>query len=320
MTTAVLDRLARHLCRRAVSATSPPSARRRRAGSWSSRRCGWHQVQHKLDHERGLDAPDALTKVIGLMMTTFAVRTRYELSAYLAQIASDGVAAEVYAVEPRASRLPLLQRSAPRRQQDQPMRKQATAATTICSIGAPLDAAPIAPPDDALLAQVRKDLYPKSSMPPAGGWGDKYGRSNPTGVGAKGRMTEDGGWRLEMVTLGDTRYAIGDVRQAIRETMELDFGARLKRRRQALDLTQGDLAERAFCSVTSIRKIEAGDLIPSKELASEIANAGSSAARCGCRFCAFCADAQRNRTGTGEGRERDGERRAAGCRMRMRLP
>lgn len=53
--------------------------------------------------------------------------------------------------------------------------------------------------------------------------------------------------------------------------MELAFGAWLKRRRRGLDLTQEDLAKRALCSVNSIRKIEAGDLIPSKVLALELA-------------------------------------------------
>ena len=53
--------------------------------------------------------------------------------------------------------------------------------------------------------------------------------------------------------------------------MDLTFGLWLKRRRRALDLTQEDLAERAYCSVNSIRKIESGDLTPSKALAQEIA-------------------------------------------------
>lgn len=53
--------------------------------------------------------------------------------------------------------------------------------------------------------------------------------------------------------------------------MAVTFGPWLKRRRRVLDLTQDDLATRAHCSVNSIRKIEAGDLIPSKTLALEIA-------------------------------------------------
>ncbi len=55
--------------------------------------------------------------------------------------------------------------------------------------------------------------------------------------------------------------------------MELEFGPWLKKRRRILDLTQGDLAQRAFCSVNTIRKIESGDLMPSKALAQEIARA-----------------------------------------------
>ncbi len=55
--------------------------------------------------------------------------------------------------------------------------------------------------------------------------------------------------------------------------MELTFGPWLKKRRRVLDLTQDDLAERATCSVNTIRKIESGDLIPSKALAQEIAHA-----------------------------------------------
>ncbi len=55
--------------------------------------------------------------------------------------------------------------------------------------------------------------------------------------------------------------------------MEIEFGPWLKRRRRTLDLTQEDLAARAFCSVNTERKIEAGDLMPSKELALALARA-----------------------------------------------
>lgn len=55
--------------------------------------------------------------------------------------------------------------------------------------------------------------------------------------------------------------------------MNLEFGPWLKKRRRLLDLTQDDLASRAFCSVNTIRKIEAGDLTPSKDLAQAIAEA-----------------------------------------------
>jgi transcriptional regulator with XRE-family HTH domain len=45
----------------------------------------------------------------------------------------------------------------------------------------------------------------------------------------------------------------------------------LKRRRKALDLTQVELAERAGCSVGTLRKIESGDRRPSKQLAGLLA-------------------------------------------------
>lgn len=55
--------------------------------------------------------------------------------------------------------------------------------------------------------------------------------------------------------------------------MEYSFGQWLKKRRRVLDLTQDDLAARAYCSVNSIRKIESGDLMPSKALAQELSHA-----------------------------------------------
>jgi predicted ATPase/transcriptional regulator with XRE-family HTH domain len=51
------------------------------------------------------------------------------------------------------------------------------------------------------------------------------------------------------------------------------FGDWLKRRRKSLDLTQEELAQRAGCSVFNLRKIEAGDRKPSKQLAGLIAQA-----------------------------------------------
>ena len=47
----------------------------------------------------------------------------------------------------------------------------------------------------------------------------------------------------------------------------------LKRRRKALDLTQGELARRAGCSIGALRKIELGDRRPSKQLAELLAKA-----------------------------------------------
>lgn len=49
------------------------------------------------------------------------------------------------------------------------------------------------------------------------------------------------------------------------------FGEWLKRRRQNLDLTQAELAERAGCSVFALRKIEGGERRPSKQLAGLLA-------------------------------------------------
>jgi predicted ATPase/DNA-binding XRE family transcriptional regulator/TolA-binding protein len=49
------------------------------------------------------------------------------------------------------------------------------------------------------------------------------------------------------------------------------FGEWLKRRRKELDLTQVELAKRAGCSVPALRKIEAGERRPSKQLAGLLA-------------------------------------------------
>lgn len=51
------------------------------------------------------------------------------------------------------------------------------------------------------------------------------------------------------------------------------FGEWLKRRRHSLDLTQAELAARAGCSVFALRKIEAGERRPSRELAGLLADA-----------------------------------------------
>src|SRR6266498_2742592 len=45
------------------------------------------------------------------------------------------------------------------------------------------------------------------------------------------------------------------------------FGAWLKQRRKALDLTQAELAQRVGCALGTIRKIEADERRPSKQLA-----------------------------------------------------
>jgi transcriptional regulator with XRE-family HTH domain/tetratricopeptide (TPR) repeat protein len=48
---------------------------------------------------------------------------------------------------------------------------------------------------------------------------------------------------------------------------DVTFGEWLKRRRRELDLTQQELAQRVGCTVSTLRKIEAGERRPSKELA-----------------------------------------------------
>ena len=50
------------------------------------------------------------------------------------------------------------------------------------------------------------------------------------------------------------------------------FGDWVKHRRQALGLTQADLAHRVSCSKTMIKKIEAGERRPSVQLASLLAH------------------------------------------------
>jgi predicted ATPase/DNA-binding XRE family transcriptional regulator len=55
------------------------------------------------------------------------------------------------------------------------------------------------------------------------------------------------------------------------ENLSPYFSEWLKSRRQELDLTQAELAERAYCSVFTLRKIEAGERRPSKQLAEQLA-------------------------------------------------
>src|SRR6476659_8919114 len=50
------------------------------------------------------------------------------------------------------------------------------------------------------------------------------------------------------------------------------FGSWLKQRRKELDLTQGELAHQVGCSAISIRKIEADDYRPSKQIALRLAD------------------------------------------------
>src|SRR4051812_48547396 len=51
------------------------------------------------------------------------------------------------------------------------------------------------------------------------------------------------------------------------------FGDWVRRRRKALDLTQDELAPRAGCAVSMIRKIELDERRPSKQLAALLADA-----------------------------------------------
>ncbi|MDQ3250064.1 MAG: tetratricopeptide repeat protein [Chloroflexota bacterium] len=51
----------------------------------------------------------------------------------------------------------------------------------------------------------------------------------------------------------------------------LSFGPWLKQRRKVLDITQDDLAHAATCSVATVRKLESEDLLPSKQLAQQLA-------------------------------------------------
>src|SRR5689334_12415808 len=53
--------------------------------------------------------------------------------------------------------------------------------------------------------------------------------------------------------------------------MDTPFGGQVRQRRRALDLTQEALAERAGCSSETIRKIEAGRVRPSRQLAELLA-------------------------------------------------
>ena len=46
----------------------------------------------------------------------------------------------------------------------------------------------------------------------------------------------------------------------------IPFGQWLKRQRRALDLTQEELAQQIGCALVTLRKIEAGDRRPSKQI------------------------------------------------------
>jgi predicted ATPase/DNA-binding XRE family transcriptional regulator/Tfp pilus assembly protein PilF len=73
----------------------------------------------------------------------------------------------------------------------------------------------------------------------------------------------------------DTKSDTGSRRCGARREERMDdilsFGAWLKRRRKALDLTQADLARLVGCAVVSIRKIEADEQRPSRQTAERLA-------------------------------------------------
>ncbi|MGH6961717.1 MAG: protein kinase domain-containing protein [Dongiaceae bacterium] len=54
---------------------------------------------------------------------------------------------------------------------------------------------------------------------------------------------------------------------------DLSFGRMVRERRRSLDLTQEELARRVGCAAITIRKIEAGDLRPSQQIAERLAMA-----------------------------------------------
>ncbi|HEU5102503.1 MAG TPA: helix-turn-helix domain-containing protein, partial [Roseiflexaceae bacterium] len=72
---------------------------------------------------------------------------------------------------------------------------------------------------------------------------------------------------------------------------DLTFGAWLRRRRRALDLTREELAARAGCSVSALRKFEADELRPSKSLAELLAGALGIAPEDRAAFVRFARDA-----------------------------
>src|SRR5690349_5097680 len=53
---------------------------------------------------------------------------------------------------------------------------------------------------------------------------------------------------------------------------DASFGAWIRRRRRALDLTQEELSQRVGCALDTIRKIESGARRPSRQIAERLAN------------------------------------------------
>jgi predicted ATPase/transcriptional regulator with XRE-family HTH domain len=74
--------------------------------------------------------------------------------------------------------------------------------------------------------------------------------------------------RKSIMPANDSQGGISSVGE---QDFPLFFGDWLKRRRKQLDLTQSELADLASCSVFTLRKIEAGERRPSKQLAGMMA-------------------------------------------------
>jgi ribosome-binding protein aMBF1 (putative translation factor) len=60
--------------------------------------------------------------------------------------------------------------------------------------------------------------------------------------------------------------------QGCTQGVELSFGQELRELRRALDLTQAELANRVGCGVNAIRKLEAEERRPSRDLATRLAS------------------------------------------------
>jgi non-specific serine/threonine protein kinase len=71
---------------------------------------------------------------------------------------------------------------------------------------------------------------------------------------------------------------------------ELTFGAWLKRRRRALDMTQRDLADRVSCAIGTVRRLESDDLRPSRQVAERLADTLAIPATARASFVAFARD------------------------------
>jgi transcriptional regulator with XRE-family HTH domain len=80
------------------------------------------------------------------------------------------------------------------------------------------------------------------------------------------------------------------VQEIVEINSDLTFGPWLRRRRRALDLTHAELAAAAGCSVSALRKFEAGDLRPSKLLAEALAGALAIAPQDRAAFVRFARD------------------------------